>query len=553
MAEVHGLVGGTGVTAVSAPESSAWAPLRNSLYRMLFLAQLVSNIGGWMQTVGAQWFLVERSASTTVIASVQTASLAPTLLLALFAGVLADALDRRILLLVIGVASSVTAGVLTVLAWTDALTPIGLLASTFVLGCWTSLSAPAWQAIQPELVPREQIPAASALGSVTVNAARAIGPAVAGVLVAFAGPTFVFGLNALSFLAVVGALLGWKRPRTDTSGRERLGESLLTGLRYVRSGPIIRRIIVRSALFAFPASALWALLPSIAASVLDLGAMGYGALLGVLGVGAVAGVALTPALRARWSANTLLVVSALAYGAGTAALVWLPMWVVIPGLVLAGIAWITTLTALNAAIQLSVAHWVRARAMSVYLLVFMGSQAAGSLVWGWVASTIGLVDAALVATALLVIVAASVALLPLLPDTGTLDRTVSSAWPTPTVVFEPEPDDGPVQITVSYTVEDSERDAFTAAMAGVGRSRRRTGAFSWRLYRSLDNPELILEQFRVPSWSQYRRQRDERWTGSDHEVIAAALTHVLGGAPAGETHAVCLSPRHQPAVSTAAQ
>lgn len=532
-------------SATSAGTASAWAPLRNSLYRMLFLAQLVSNIGGWMQTVGAQWFLVERDASTTVIAAVQTASLAPTLLLALFAGVLADILDRRILLLVTGLASAVTAAALTVLAWTDTLTPVGLLASTFVLGCWTSLSAPAWQAIQPELVSREEIPAASALGSVTVNAARAIGPAIAGVLVALAGPTFVFALNALSFLAVVVALIRWKRPRTDTSDRERLTESLVTGIRYVRSGPIVRRIILRSALFAFPASALWALLPSASSSLLGLGAIGYGGLLGVLGVGAVAGVALTPRLRKQFSSNVLLAASAVAYGIGMATLAWLPLWAVVPGLLLAGIAWITTLTSLNAAIQLSLAHWVRARGMSVYLLVFMGSQAFGSLGWGWLASKIGLVDGLLVATLVLVVVAVSVRVFPLHPDTGTLDREVSTSWPSPMVVFEPDPDDGPVLVTVTYLVLPTDRDAFTTAMTKVGSSRRRTGAYSWHLYRSLDRgendyAETMIEQFRVPSWSQYRRQRGERWTGSDHEVITAALTHVVGGATARETHDICV-------------
>ncbi|WP_255183155.1 MULTISPECIES: MFS transporter [unclassified Rhodococcus (in: high G+C Gram-positive bacteria)] len=190
------------------------------MYRSLFIAQLVSNIGGWMQTVGAQWFLVEREASTTVIAAVQTASLLPTLLLALLAGALANALDRRVLLIVVGFASMLTAGILTALAWTDTLSPWGLLACTFVLGCWSSLSAPAWQAIQPELVPREQIPAASALGGVTVNGARAIGPALAGVLVAVAGPTFVFAINVVSFLATLGVLIAWKRPRDVVVDRE---------------------------------------------------------------------------------------------------------------------------------------------------------------------------------------------------------------------------------------------------------------------------------------------------------------------------------------------
>ncbi|MBX5332982.1 MFS transporter [Rhodococcus fascians] len=548
MADIRAMVGGTGVSATDTTPAapSAWSPLRNTVYRSLFIAQLVSNIGGWMQTVGAQWFLVEREASTTIIAAVQTASLLPTLLLALLAGALADALDRRVLLIAVGAGSMLTGIVLTALAWTDTLSPWGLLACTFVLGCWTSLSAPAWQAIQPELVSREEIPAASALGSVTVNGARAVGPALAGVLVALAGPTFVFAINAASFLATLSVLIAWKRPKHPQTDREGLAESILSGVRYIRSGPIVRRIILRSALFAFPASALWALLPSASSSVLKLGSVGYGVLLGVLGVGAVIGVAATPMLRKRCSANTLLVGSAVGYGVGMAALAWLPLWAVVPALLLSGIAWITTLTALNASIQLSLATWVRARGMSVYLLVFMGSQAIGSLVWGWLASKIGIVDALAVAVAALAFVAASVAVLPLRPETGVLDRAVSMAWPTPTVMFEPDPDDGPVRITVTYRVVDDALEQFLTSMAPVGIARKRTGAYAWNLYRSLDVEDTVVEQFTVPSWSQYRRQREERWTGSDHDVVQKALTQTVDGATHTETHDIALSVRANP-------
>lgn len=532
-------------TPGSAPTDtvSAWAPLRNTLYRSLFVAQLVSNIGGWMQTVGAQWFLVERAASTTIIAAVQTASLLPTLLLALLAGALADALDRRVLLIVVGLGSLLTGGVLTALAWTDTLSPWGLLACTFVLGCWSSLAAPAWQAIQPELVPREQIPAASALGGVTVNGARAIGPALAGVLVAVAGPTFVFAINTLSFLATVGVLTRWKRPTREPADRERLTESIVTGIRYIRSGPIVRRIILRSALFAFPASALWALLPSATSSVLRLGSIGYGIVLGILGVGAVIGVAVTPILRAHFGANSLLAGSAVAYSVGVAALASLPVWCVIPALMVSGIAWITTLTALNASIQLSLAPWVRARGMSIYLLVFMGSQAVGSLAWGWLASRIGIVDSLAIAAGALILVAASVSVLPLRPETGVLDRAASMAWPTPTVVFEPVPEDGPIRVTITYRVTDDLRGQFIQSMSSVGLARRRTGAYSWNLFRSLDHGDMMIEQFVSPSWSQYRRQREERWTGSDHEAIDNAMKYVVGGSTTTEAHDVAVSLR----------
>ncbi len=308
----------TSTPAAAVP--SAWAPLRIRVFRMLFIAQLVSNVGLWMQTVGAQWFLVEPHSSATVIALVQTASLLPTLFLALLAGGLADLLDRRRLLIVVSTGTAIAAAVTTLLAWTDVLTPQTLLLMTFLLGCGSSLSAPAWQAIQPELVPKEQIPAASALGSVTVNGARAVGPAVGGVVVALAGPAAVFAINTLTFLVIIGALVAWRRPVADVGvDRERLGRSVVTGVHYVRSAPIVRRIMLRSVLFAFPASALWALLPLASSQELHLGATGYGGVLGLLGAGAVGGVALYPALRRRVPPNGVLAASAVAYALGVLA------------------------------------------------------------------------------------------------------------------------------------------------------------------------------------------------------------------------------------------
>jgi MFS family permease len=519
----------TTTSAAKAP-SQAWAPLRHRIYRMLFVAQLVSNIGLWMQTVGAQWFLVEHDSSATVVALVQTASLLPSLFLALPAGGLADLLDRRRLLIVVSVYTAITAAVTTALAWTDVLTPWTLLAMTFLLGCGSALSAPAWQAIQPELVPKEEIPAASALGSVTVNGARAVGPAMGGLVVAAAGPAAVFALNTLTFLAIIGALLWWRRPADDhTVDRERLGRSILTGMHYVQAAPIVRRIMLRSALFAFPASALWALLPLAASERLHVGASGYGLVLGILGVGAVAGVASYPRLRTALSANGMLIVSSVAYALGVAAVALLPVWAVLPLLLLAGAAWIGTLTTLNASIQLSLAQWVRARGMSVYLLVFMGTQALGSFVWGLVASHVGLTQALLLSGALLVGTALSVRVLPLRASTGTLPRGVSTAWPTPTVVFEAQADDGPVVIVNTYRVRTDVLDEFERAMSAVGRARRRTGGYSWGLYRHGTDPQVRVEQFTVPSWSEFERQHRDRWTESDHQLITAALGHTDSG------------------------
>jgi MFS family permease len=398
--------------------ASTWAPLRIGVFRGLFIAALTSNIGTWMQTVGAQWFLVERKASPTVVALVQTASLTPTLLLALFAGALADRVDRRRLLIVVQAYAAVATAVLTALAVAGVLDAVSLLVLLFAIGCAAALTSPAWQAIQPELVPREQFRSAASLGGVAVDAARAIGPPIAGLLVAAAGAAAVFAINAVSFVAVIAALLAWKRtPSAPVAEREPLGQSVLGGIRYVSHDPSMRRILERAALFAFPASALWALLPVVASQQFHLRAIGYGAVLGTVGVGAVIGALVMTRLSATLSANALLALAAVVAAAGLLAAAYLPLGVAVVLLMLAGVAWIATLTTLTVAVQTVLPQSMRARGLAMYLVILIGSQALGSLVWGVVASRFGLGASLTVSAVLLVVAALSVGVLPLLPET----------------------------------------------------------------------------------------------------------------------------------------
>jgi len=507
---------------------SPWAPMAITAFRVLWFAQLGSNIGTWMQTVGAQWFLVDAAASATVIALVQTASLAPAMLFSLPAGVLADSLDRRKLLIWGSVASAVIAAALTVVSLLGDLTAWNLLAFTFVLGVTSTLISPAWQAIQPELVPREQIGASSALGGVTVNGARAVGPALAGVLLSLAGVPIVFAVNALSFVGAAAALIWWKRPpQAGLEDREQFGAALRAGVRYVASAHLIRRILLRSALFALPGSALWALLP-VTAKRLDLDSSGYGFLLGALGVGAVLGIFALPVARKRFSDNIVIAASAVLFGVGTVAAAYLPYIPTLVLLVVAGLAWIGTLTVLNAALQLTLPQWVRSRGAAIYILVFMGTMAIGSFLWGLIGQAFGVSAALALAALLLALVGVSTRFLPLLPGTGTIDRSISLTWATPTLVFEPDPSDGPVLIQVSYTVRPDALPAFQAAMKGVEASRRRTGGSRWRLYRSGEDRDVLLETFMVPSWGEYRRQQTQRLTGRDREVIAEAVAYCEG-------------------------
>ncbi|WP_445159694.1 MFS transporter [Mycobacterium sp. Dal123C01] len=507
---------------------STWAPLRNRVYRGLFIAQFVSNMGTWMQAVAAQWFLVENHSSDVIVALVQTASLGPTLLLGLFAGVLADLFDRRRLLIVLQSYAVLVALALALLTNLGRLTPTALLLFTLAIGFAAALTGPAWQAIQPEVVPREQIPAVSILGSVSANATRAIGPAIGGIVVAWLGPSAVFAINAVSFSAIIIALRAWNRPKQIVPlERERIGPAIVTGLQYIGNSPIFRRILLRTALFLFPASAILALLPVVAAHKWHLGAGGYGVALGAIGFGAILGVVAAGPLHDRMSDNLLLAVSAAAYGLAPLAVVWLPFTAAIPLLMLSGMAWLLTLTTLNAAAQLSLPRWVRARGLSVYLLVSTGSQAVGAYLWGALATRWGLDDAMLWSAGVLGVVALSVTALGLRPCTGTESVEVSSAWPTPTLVFEPCPQDGPVLVAVRYQVPPENLDEFVEAMREVRQSRLRTGGHSWRLYHSVEEPNSFLERFTVTSWSEFERQRTERWVDVDHDGVTKAISYTV--------------------------
>lgn len=503
-------------------------PLRNIVFRNLFIAQFVSNLGTWMQSVAAQWFLVEQHSSATVVALVQTASLGPTLLLALCAGVLADLFDRRRLLMVLQSYAVIVALALAVLTYLGGLTPTALLLFTLGIGLASAVTAPAWQAIQPEVVPREQIPAAATLSSVSVNVARVIGPAIGGVVVAAAGPAAVFAINAISFTGIIVALRVWHRPRqTPPIEREHFSQAIVTGLQYVINGPIFRRILLRAALFVFPASAMLALLPMAAAHRWHLGAGGYGVALGAIGCGAVLACAVPPPVRERIPPNRLLALCAATYGLAPLAVAWLPFAAAAPLLVLSGTAWLITLTTLNAAAQLHLPRWVRARGLSMYLLVFTGAQAIGAYLWGLLATRSGLGVALVWSAVLLAAAALSVVVLPLHPSTGKLSRDISRAWPSPMMVFEPCPNDGPVLVTVRYQVAEENIGGFVKAMSAVRRSRLRTGGHSWGLYRSLDRPDTVLERFTVPSWTEFERQHTERWLESDHDGAARAVSYTI--------------------------
>jgi MFS family permease len=511
-------------------ESSTWAPFSSPVYRALWIAQFVSNLGTWMQTVGAQWMLVGDPRAAILVPLVQTATTLPVMLLALPSGVLADLVDRRRLLIATQGAMAAGVGILASLTGAGLTTPAVLLTLLFVIGCGQALTAPAWQAIQPDLVPREQIPAAAALGSISINGARAIGPAIAGALVSLSGPTLVFSLNAVSFVGIVAVLIAWRTPTAEQLlPAERPLAALSAGGRFIRSSPIVRRILLRAVLFIAPGSALWGLLAVIAKDQLGQSSSGYGLMLGALGAGAIVGAVLLSRLRAALGQNALLVAAAIGFAAATAVLALVHnVAVVLVALLIGGTAWLLALSTLNASMQLSLPAWVRARGLSVYQLVFMGGQAIGSLVWGLLAGATSGVTSLLVSAALLLVCALSALWWPLHARTGDLDLSPSAHWPEPALVFEPEPPDGPVLVLTSYRVDPDEEAEFLAAMAVLGRSRQRTGASQWQLFRSAEQAATFVEAFVVRSWGEHLHQHRTRLTGQDLLVEQTVERYVQG-------------------------
>ncbi|MEV4793719.1 MFS transporter [Asanoa sp. NPDC049475] len=513
---------------------SAWTPLSVATFRWLWLALLASNIGTWMQTVGAQWLLVDAPDSDALVSLVQTASMLPIVLLALPSGALADTFDRRRMLLTVQAAQCAVAVLLAALTAADRMPPALLLTLTFALGAGQALTVPAWQAVIPELMPRAQLPAASALGAISQNLARAIGPAIAGLVIATLGVAAVFALNALSFVVFAAVLLWWRSPDGDAGPPERFAAAVRAGGRYVRHSVVVRRILLRAALFLLPGSAVWALLPLVASRRLGLGPGGYGLLLAALGVGAVAGAAVLPRLRQRLSPNRMMFVAAVLFGAATivVGLVRIELVVALV-LVPAGVAWVTVLSSVNASLQLFLPNWVRARGLGIYQIVFAGGQGVGALLWGLLAEATNLPIAHLAAGALMLAGAATVVRWPL-RDVAGLDREPTSYWAEPHLDVEPVRYGGPVLVILRYQVAAGDEVAFRAAMDRVRLSRRRSGAVRWGLFREGEHGDRFVEVYQVASWDEHRRQHDNRLTGADREIEAAA--RALAGGPPEVTH-----------------
>src|SRR2546428_1591034 len=377
---------------MTATPITAWSPLRRPLFRALWISDVVTSIGTWMHDSAAAWLMTLLAPSPLMVSLVQAATTMPLFLLALPGGALADIMDRRRVLLVAQVWLFLMAALLGVLTVTGLVQPWMLLAITLAIGAGSAVDIPAWQAMIPETVPREELPASVGLGTVAINIARAVGPAIAGVIIVVGGPGPVFLINAVSVVAVFFVLWRWRREsHRATLPAERLASAMRAGVRYVRHAPALRTVVVRTAAFVGFASALWALLPLVAKTALGRGPVAYGALVGSLGLGGLLGAAILPGWRRRQSTDAITAVATVVFALGCLALAWVRDFSVLLGAMLvAGTGWLIVVSSLILAAQRGAAEWVRGRALAVSSLTLFGSFAVGALLWGVVADRAGI-------------------------------------------------------------------------------------------------------------------------------------------------------------------
>lgn len=484
----------TDATSPPARPPAGWSLLRGDGFRSVWAALLGSQLVNWMHNVGAVTVVASLSDSAVLIALVQTATSLPAVVLSPLVGATADIVDRRRLVLVAQAWMTLSIAALAALSIGDVVSAGAALGLTFCLGAGTATSILAYQALTPDFVSREELPQAIALNSVAINLARTVGPALAGLLIVATSAGVLFALEAGIVLVLMVVIFRLRTP----GGQQDLGEPLLAamlaGFRYVRFSPLARPVLARAGTFSICASALWALLPVVAFGPLELDSRGLGLLVGCVGAGAIAGASVLPRIRRRVALDRLIGTATVGLAGGLAVLAWVRQPVLVgAGLVVAGASWLTVLSSLNTAAQRAAAGWVRARTLAGFQLVFQGSLALWSLVWGVVASTAGVRTALAIAAAGL--------------------------------------RDGPVLVTLEYRVPEHRATEFVEAMQQLGRVRRRDGAFSWELYEDLEDPGCYLETFTVGSWSEHLRQHERR-TVADLEIERRVKSmHADGGPP----------------------
>jgi MFS family permease len=521
----------------TASDGSFWAPLHQPLFLAVFFAAFVSNIGIWMQSVAGAWLMTSLAPSALMVGLVQTLSGLPVFLFIIPAGALADLIDRRRLLLFAQGWMFGTAALLGVLTVEGLVTPWILLSLTFVLGIGSALANPAWQSTLPELVERKELSAAIALNSIQFNLARAIGPAIGGVLVAAIGAGHSFLINAAFFVGVVAVLFAWHRAEEhSTLPAERLVAALKAGIRYTRYSPRMTAILVRTGLFTLGGSALSALLPLIARYQLRTGATGYGELLGLFGVGGVVGGLLVPRIRGLLSRNNTLIASTIIYAAAMALLAQAPG--VVPAfaaMFIGGAVWVLGMTSLNVSAQIAVPHWVVGRALAMYQFMVQGGIALGGLMWGAHASRTS-ISMTLNIAALFMVFGLAAALRFRLPESDSFALEPAELMPAP-LIDPVNSDAGPVMVSIEYEINPAQAQEFRQAMQDLRTIRFRDGAIFWGLFSDAAKPARYVEYFMVESWFEHLRQH-ARATEEDSPAFQRARQFHLGATPPIVSHQI---------------
>ena len=506
--------------ATAAPGAvSPFGPFRHQAFAVVWTATVVSNIGSWMQSAAGSWLMTGLDPDPLSVSLVQVAASLPLFLFGLPAGALADVVDRRRLLVAMEVVGTALCAIFAATVWLGHATAFTLILFTFLIGTANAMIAPAWQSVVPQLVPRGELPQAVALNSVGINISRAVGPALAGVIIAWMGLAAPFWLNAVSGLGVIAALVWW-RPHAGVARdlpAEALGSAIRAGLRYARFNPPLRATLYRAIGFFVFASAYWALLPLVARDQIKGSATLYGILLGAIGIGAVGGAFVIPRIKARLGPDNLVVAGSI--GTAIAMLLYAiarqPVVALLASLI-AGISWIGVLATLNVSAQVALPEWVRGRGLALYVTIMFGAMTLGSVLWGEAASLWGL-SAAQFAAAIAALLAIPLMRRWRLQTGADLDLTPSMHWPVPVLPDGVGHDQGPVLVTVEYRIDNASRDRFLAAINRLAGERRRDGAYQWGIFEDTQKPGRYLETFVVDSWLEHLRQH-ERVTQADRAL-----------------------------------
>jgi MFS family permease len=506
------------------------APLRHSVFRQIWLASLLSNLGLLIQGVGAAWAMTQMTSSADKVALVQTALMLPVMLISMPAGAIADMYDRRIVALISLAISLSGATALSVLAWLGLITPQTLLAFCFVVGSGMALFGPAWQSSVSEQVPAETLPSAVALNGISYNIARSFGPAIGGIVVATAGAVAAFAANAVLYIPLLIVLFLWRRTSEPSRlPRERLNRAIVSGVRYIANSPSIRIVLARTLVTGVLGGSVSALMPLVARDLLHGGAQTYGIMLGAFGMGAVVGALNIAEVRKRMSGEAAIRACALSMGAAIVAVALSREPVLTAAaLVVAGAAWMLAVALFNIGVQLSAPRWVAGRSLAAFQASIAGGIAMGSWGWGHLTDLVG-VETALLVSGALMFVSPVLGLWLHMPRVGARNED-AEILADPEVQLSLTARSGPLVVEIEYRVAQENARGFHNVMQDVQLSRQRNGAYGWSIARDIADPELWTERYHCPTWLDYLRQRN-RSTQIERALHLQAIAFHLGAEP----------------------